>query len=163
MALNKQFTRRSALVAGATGVAGTAAAVGLTAGSGAALSGCSTGNCKEWDDKHKPKAVTGPSTVEGRRVLATLADIPVGGSVTARTPDGEPIIISRPTDTTAVAFSAKCTHKGCVVNPNGKRLHCPPHDGYFAADTGEAQDGPPKKPLARVEVSVADGKVVMAA
>ena len=39
--------------------------------------------------------------------------------------DGSPAIVARPTATTAVAFSAICTHEGCTVNPAGSELDCP--------------------------------------
>lgn len=168
MTSGKLISRRSALVTGAAGAIGVGGLIGVAASSGALLAGCTEDDCKKWSAEHEPKALVdspggNPSpTASDQGFLAVLADIPVGGAVTARTPSGEPIIVSRPTDTTAAAFSAKCTHKGCLVNPDGKRLRCPPHDGWFNATLGTAEDGPPKKSLRRINVTVVDGKVMLA-
>lgn len=160
MATERQITRRGLLAAGiATGTVGAAASVASLSG-GALLAGCGLGgNCDTWSEADEPKP---PPQADGEIVLATLADIPVGRGVTARGRDDEPIIVTRTTETTAVAFSAKCPHKGCLVKPDGERLRCPPHDARFNPATGTPQAGPPKRPLRRVEVTVVDGRVVLA-
>ncbi len=92
--------------------------------------------------------------------LATLAEIPVGGAVSVKLPNGKPGIVARPTATTAVCFSAICTHEGCTVKPDKTKLSCPCHGSQFAADTGKVLQGPAPSPLPKVSVSVQDGKVV---
>jgi Rieske Fe-S protein len=94
--------------------------------------------------------------------LATLADIPVGQSVITKTAAGQDIVVSRPTDTTAAAFSAICTHQGCPVKAAGAVLNCPCHGSQFDALTGAVKKGPASSPLAAVAVKVANGKVVTA-
>lgn len=61
------------------------------------------------------------------------------------------------------AFSAICTHLGCIVSWDTKKssIACPCHDGYFNATTGAVVSGPPPKPLAQYEVVVKDGKVLI--
>jgi len=93
-------------------------------------------------------------------VLAKLADVPVGGAVSAKAADGSPIIIAQPTQGTAVAFSAKCTHKGCTVAPSGDKLNCPCHGSVFEALTGKNIGGPAPSPLVPVTVTVKGGDVV---
>jgi Rieske Fe-S protein len=56
-------------------------------------------------------------------------------------PDGDPAIVARPTANTAVAFSAKCTHMGCTVQPAGSELHCPCHGSKYNALTGAVIQG----------------------
>ena len=58
------------------------------------------------------------------------------------------------------AFSAICTHLGCVVAwDEGKRkIECPCHAGLFDLE-GRVISGPPPRPLPAYSVSVSDGKV----
>ena len=59
------------------------------------------------------------------------------------------------------AFSAICTHLGCVVDWNkGKNvIQSPCHDGRFNAVTGAVVSGPPPRALPAYELSVKDGKI----
>ncbi|MDE1857986.1 MAG: Rieske (2Fe-2S) protein [Thaumarchaeota archaeon] len=45
------------------------------------------------------------------------------------------------------AFSAVCTHAGCVVDFTGSSIYCPCHAGYFSPSNGSVQSGPPPTPL----------------
>lgn len=134
-------TRRSVLAAGAAGV-GTVAL--------AACSASSSG----------PGRPDTSETVAANAALAKLADIQVGHCVSAHLPDGKPAIVSRPTTDSAVAFSAKCTHMGCTVQPAGNELHCPCHGSKYNALTGAVIHGPAPRPLPKIAVHVADGDVV---
>jgi Rieske Fe-S protein len=91
-----------------------------------------------------------------------LSDIPVGQAKSAKTPDGKDIVVARPTDTTAAAFSATCTHMGCTVQPTGADLKCPCHGSMFDALTGAVKKGPAAKPLPAVAVKVDKGQVFTA-
>ena len=136
-------SRRTVLAVGAAGAAGTVAVVALAAcGSSSKKGGGTTA----------PAAANAP--------LAKLAEIEVGKCVSAKLPDGKPAIVSRPTNETAVAFSAKCTHMGCTVKPAGAELHCPCHGSVYNATTGEVIKGPAPKPLPQIDVHVAGGEVV---
>lgn len=61
------------------------------------------------------------------------------------------------------AFSAICTHLGCVASWDDKKgvIHCPCHDGIFNAATGEVVSGPPPRGLSAYELAVKDGKVLI--
>lgn len=54
-----------------------------------------------------------------------------------------------------IALSAICTHQGCIVNWDEKRLTltCPCHAGLFDTN-GNVLAGPPRRPLKRLRVSV---------
>ncbi|ACB07913.1 Rieske (2Fe-2S) protein [Candidatus Korarchaeum cryptofilum] len=53
------------------------------------------------------------------------------------------------------AFSAVCTHLGCIVHLEKKDdIYCPCHAGYFDPVTGEVLAGPPKKPLPEVKIRI---------
>jgi cytochrome b6-f complex iron-sulfur subunit len=53
------------------------------------------------------------------------------------------------------AFSAICTHQGCIVHWDEKRrtLTCPCHAGVFDAN-GNVLSGPPPRPLKRFRVAL---------
>lgn len=52
------------------------------------------------------------------------------------------------------AFEQKCTHLSCAVfyKPGSGKIECPCHNGLFDALTGEALEGPPPRPLPRLDV-----------
>ena len=59
-----------------------------------------------------------------------------------------------------VAYSDVCTHLSCAVvyQGNGK-LHCPCHDGFFDASTGDVLAGPPTRPLPLIQLAIHDGTI----
>lgn len=76
------------------------------------------------------------------------------------TPDGDEVIVSRPSPSEVAAFSAVCTHQGCTVTPEGARLRCPCHGSVFDSFTGRVDSGPASQALSAVRVQVVDGHVV---
>ena len=56
---------------------------------------------------------------------------------------------------TVHALSATCTHLGCQVRWDGddKKFRCPCHGGVYAAD-GTVVDGPPPRPLDRIDARI---------
>lgn len=94
------------------------------------------------------------------QVLAKTADVPVGGGIVVQE---YKIVVTQPAKGVFKAFSAVCTHKGCVVSaPEENVMTCGCHGSEFAADSGKALQGPATAPLAvyRVEVK-GDGVVVV--
>ena len=103
----------------------------------------------------------GPQATPGGPLVA-LADVPVGGAVSAKSSAGDDIVIAQPQEGTVVAFSAICTHQGCVVAPDGNELVCPCHGSVYEAATGGNVSGPAPRPLPAFAVEVRDGQVVEA-
>ncbi len=101
-------------------------------------------------------------TVDGQTILAKLADIPVGGAVSA-TLDGTPLLISQPTKGNVVAFNAVCPHQGCRVMPEKTDLECPCHQSRFNSSTGALIEGPSPRGLDPVAVKIDGDSVVSAA
>jgi Rieske Fe-S protein len=91
--------------------------------------------------------------------IAKLADIPVGGSISA-TLAGAPILIAQPEAGTVVAFSAICTHQGCIVAPGDAEFACPCHASRFTLADGSVRGGPAQRPLDTVQVTVEGDSVI---
>ncbi len=65
---------------------------------------------------------------------------------------------------TVRALSATCTHLGCQVtwDVRASKFKCPCHGGVYAPD-GAVLDGPPPRPLDRIEARIdpADGSILV--
>lgn len=94
--------------------------------------------------------------------LVALADVPVGGAVSATTANGDKVLVTQPEEGSVVCFSAICTHQGCAVVPGDGDLSCPCHGSTFDLATGANLEGPAPTPLPEVAVEVRDGQVVEA-
>lgn len=107
-----------------------------------------------WPPTRKGLAYSGPTMV------AALADLPVGTGKVVPV-DNKPVIIVNSPEGGVKAFSAICTHLGCVVDWNkGKNvIQSPCHDGRFNAVTGAVVSGPPPRALPAYELTVKDGKI----
>ena len=96
-----------------------------------------------------------------RTVVGKVADFPPNtGKVV---PVGnKPVIITNPSEAGLQAFSAICTHLGCVVHWNeGGFIQSPCHDGRFNALTGDVISGPPPRPLPRYQLVVEGDDVIV--
>lgn len=145
----ERHSRRNALAIGAA----TVGAVGATT----AVAGCG-------DDETQPPK-------EPPKRLVKASEVQVGKPKLVQRPDGkmlpgrefEQLILVRTDDKTIKAYSNLCTHADCLVKPKGKTLHCFCHEADYDPATGDVITGPPPKPLATVDVHVADGWVMTGA
>lgn len=89
-----------------------------------------------------------------RRIRVARADEISVGKGRQMLFNGEPVWVLR-LKGGWVALSALCTHQGCIVEWDEKRLTftCPCHAGVFDAQ-GNVLAGPPRRPLKRLRVSV---------
>ena len=97
----------------------------------------------------------------GKVLVGTTADIPPGaGKVVAM--GSKPAIVVN-TEQGVKAFSAICTHLGCVVAWNDMigAIQCPCHDGRFNPATGAVVSGPPPAPLPPITVSVEGDQIFL--
>lgn len=120
--------------------------------------------CGSDDPETEPTAgadSTTPAATPSTTPLAKVSEIPAGSAVKVEGPDG-PLIIARPAEGAVVAFSAKCTHKGCPVVPDGAVLNCPCHGAKFEALTGKLISGPESSmgPLAPFTVTESGDDVI---
>ena len=136
-------TRRRVLVAG-----------GVVAAAAAVTAGCSSSST--------PPAGTPVSggSAGGSGSSVSTTDIPVGGGVVLQ---DKQVVITQPTAGTYKAFSAVCTHQGCiVVQVADGTITCPCHMGQFSAADGSVQGGPPPAPLAEVPITVSGTTITLA-
>lgn len=59
-----------------------------------------------------------------------------------------------------VAYNDACTHLSCAVIYQGDgKMHCPCHEGYFDAATGNVLAGPPTRPLPLIQLAQKNGTI----
>ena len=137
----------------------------------AALTGCTTYNANNGgiagsqpaQGSSTPAAAGGSSAAaasSGPVVLARTADIPVGGG---KILTDKKIVITEPQSGTFKAFTAVCTHQGCIVNSvSGGTINCPCHGSKFSIVNGSVVNGPAPSPLAPVGIEVQGTSIVQA-
>jgi nitrite reductase/ring-hydroxylating ferredoxin subunit len=144
-----QLPGRRALLAGA----------GVTCA--AMLAGCSTHDASNGGST--PSAAGAATSAAGAATsaagsappagaLATTSQIPDGGG---KIIDGVNIVITQPQTGSFRAFTAICTHQGCIVSrvSNGT-IDCPCHGSKYSIKDGSVVQGPAPSPLAAIAIKV---------
>lgn len=92
-------------------------------------------------------------------VLGAASEIPVGGG---KIYTAAKVVVTQPARGQYKAFSAVCTHVGCIMSEvaNGT-IDCPCHGGQFKVTNGAVVAGPPPSPLPARQVKVVNGQVVL--
>ncbi|WP_282827706.1 ubiquinol-cytochrome c reductase iron-sulfur subunit [Gulosibacter sediminis] len=79
------------------------------------------------------------------------SEVPIGGGIVLAQHQA---LVTQPVEGEFHAFSAVCTHKGCVLSDvQGDRAHCGCHNSYFDLVTGEPVAGPALEPLPELTVT----------
>ncbi|CAO0825640.1 Cytochrome bc1 complex Rieske iron-sulfur subunit OS=Streptomyces microflavus OX=1919 GN=G3I39_14675 PE=4 SV=1 [Streptomyces microflavus] len=88
--------------------------------------------------------------------LGAALQVPVGGAKLYRE---QRLVVSCPAKGEYKAFSAQCTHGGCVLTKvEGTEGHCACHGSRFDTTTGKVVQGPATVPLPAVPVTAEGGK-----
>ena len=156
-------TRRGVLAGvGLVGLAGAVSACG-SGGSSSSSAGTTVG---------APPATAGagsaPSSASGGggstagaqgSALATTSEIPVGSG---KIFTGENVVVTQPNSGDFKAFSAVCTHMGCIVATisNGT-IDCPCHGSQYSISTGAVVGGPAPSPLPAQSINVSGSNIFL--
>jgi Rieske Fe-S protein len=92
-------------------------------------------------------------------VLGAASEIPVGGG---KIYSAARVVVTQPTRGQYAAFSAVCTHVGCIMSEvaNGT-IDCPCHGSEFKITTGAVVTGPAPSPLPRKQIKIVDGQILL--
>ncbi|MFB7236862.1 Rieske (2Fe-2S) protein [Streptomyces sp. NPDC056269] len=94
------------------------------------------------------------------RALAKTADIPVGGGTVFT---AEKVVVTQPTAGEFKAFSAVCTHQGCLVNKVADgTIDCPCHGSKFRITDAAVVAGPAPRPLPAEQITVSGDSITLA-
>jgi Rieske Fe-S protein len=122
-----------------------AALAGTVAVTGAGLTACGP---------DKSATAAGPTALVD---LGAASAVPAGGAKLYR---DDKVVVSQPKPGTFKAFSAVCTHQGCVLDSvDGTTVSCPCHGSQFNAETGAVVQGPASKALPAVGIEEAGGRL----
>jgi len=105
-------------------------------------------------------AGTGSAGGSAANVLASTADIPVGGG---KVLTAQKIVVTQPQAGSFHAFTAICTHLGCIVNTvSGGTINCPCHGSKYSIVNGSVVNGPAPLPLGAVSIKVQGTSIIQA-
>jgi Rieske Fe-S protein len=92
-------------------------------------------------------------------LLGLVKNIPVGGGVVFL---DKKVVVTQPAKGVFKAFSAVCTHVGCICNKvaNGT-IDCPCHGSEFKITDGAVVTGPAPAPLPSRTITVTNGKIML--
>ena len=100
-------------------------------------------------DESSPSEDSG--SAGGGAALASTTDVPVGGCFVVA---ASKIVLTQPTEGDFKAFTAVCTHQGCLVESSTEGdIPCPCHGSKFSLDDGSPQSGPASAALEAVEIT----------
>jgi Rieske Fe-S protein len=130
-------------------------------GTAGVLGGCSTASVPyDANDAGQAPATTAAMPAPGKQAgvpLGQAAEVPIGGGMVFASAK---VVVTQPAKGVFRAFSAVCTHVGCVCNQVADgTIDCPCHGSKFKITDGSIVTGPASAPLAAKTITVTDGKI----
>jgi len=150
-------TRRGVLAGvGLVGLAGAVSACTSSGSPAGAYRGAGGGTAAA---PSAPVASTPAAAGNGPSALAATSEIPVG-SGKIFTP--EKVVVTQPVSGDFKAFSAVCTHMGCIVSQiSDGTIDCPCHGSQFSIKDGSVVSGPAPSPLAAEAITVSGRSIIL--
>jgi arsenite oxidase small subunit len=157
--LEKISREKFVRLAGTVGVGVAAASISACGSSSGSESGGS-GDSGSDGEKSAAKTTSEKSGSSGGSGIAAESDVKPGSAAKFKD-GGEDAVLVHLENGDFVAYSAICTHQGCVVAFKDGQLACPCHGSVFdPSNGGEVVTGPANQPLPEIAVKVQDGNVV---
>ncbi|MEU6948387.1 Rieske (2Fe-2S) protein [Streptomyces sp. NPDC046316] len=155
--------RRTVLMAGAGSVAALATGCGSDGDSDGGTTASPTAPDTDTDTAEPTTTAEEPSEVPSAPAADALtqkSDVPVGGGTIFKE---EKVVVTQPTADDFKAFSAICTHQGCIVAKveNGT-IDCACHGSKFRITDGSVVNGPATRPLPAEEITVSGDSISLA-
>ena len=157
---DSQATRRGVLAGvGLVGLASAITACGAGTSSTTPAAGNAAATPAAAGSTAASSAAGGASSSSGAKALAATSEIPVGSGMIF---PGSQVVVTQPTAGEFKAFSAVCTHMGCIVNQisNGT-IDCPCHGSQYSIATGDVVTGPAPRPLPAKQIKVSGSSVFL--
>jgi Rieske Fe-S protein len=124
------------------------------------LAACGSDTSTAVDSSGSGDTGSGSSGGASGEALASAADVPVGGCFVV---SGAKVVLTQPTEGDFKAFTAVCTHQGCLVESSTEGdIPCPCHSSKFSLDDGSPISGPASAPLEAVEITVSGDSITLA-
>ena len=103
---------------------------------------------------------SGSGSSGSSKATVAAADVPTGGGTILK---DQQVVVTQPSAGHFKAFSAICTHQGCLVGQvTDKKIICPCHGSEYSITDGSVISGPAPSPLAPKKVSVKGGEISVA-
>ncbi|MGW1098652.1 Rieske (2Fe-2S) protein [Streptomyces sp. NBC_01693] len=124
----------------------------LSAGAAALVTGCGSSGGGGGGESSPPAS--------GGAELTRTSEIPVGGGTIF---EDRKVVVTQPAAGEFKAFSAVCTHAGCIVSSVADgTIDCACHGSRFSVQDGAVEQGPATRPLPAERITVEGGSIRLA-